>query len=148
MSSDTSKNNLPILEIPITDEEDDIGLTPLTQPGTPLIFGNKARLRPHEILVPPPSGKDDFQTQWRLSPSSSDLLDKNIFTPRTLTRSRTLPGPLSTATTIKFEDTMIEDLVFEPEKLVRLRRWILTIAVGESTTQPRKPGHESYTSGF
>ena len=133
MSSDTPKSNLEILEIPITDEEDDIGLTPLTRPGTPLIIGTKGRLRPHEIFVPPPSSKDDFQKQWRLSPSSPDLLDKNIFTPRTLARSRTLPGPLSTATTMKFEDPMIEDLVFESEKLVRLRRWILTIVIGEFT---------------
>jgi len=130
MNSDTPRSNPPILEIPATEEEDDIGLTPLTRPGTPLIIGTKLRLRPHEILVPPPTDKDDFQTQWRLSPSSSDLLDKNIFTPRTLPRSRTVPEPLATATSINFEDTMTEDLVFEPEKLVRLRRWILTIVVG------------------
>ncbi|KAF9647157.1 DUF1630-domain-containing protein [Thelephora ganbajun] len=67
--------------------------------------------------------------QWRPSSPSSDLLDKNIFTPRTLTRSKTVPEPLVTAATIKFEDTTVEDLVFEPEKLTRLRRWILTIAV-------------------
>ena len=130
MSSDAPKSNLPTLEIPITDEEDDIGLTPLTRPGTPLIIGTKPRLRPHEIFSPPPTDKDDFQVQLRLSPSSSDLLDKNIFTPRTLTRSRTVPEPLVTTTTIKFEDTMTEDLVFEPERLIRLRRWILTIVVG------------------
>lgn len=130
MNSDAPKSNLPSLELPATEEEDDIGLTPLTRPGTPLIIGTKPRLRPHEILVPPPTGKDDFQTQWRLSPSSSDLLDKNIFTPRTLPRSRTVPEPLATATSIKFEDIMTEDLVFEPAKLVRLRRWILTIVIG------------------
>lgn len=130
MDSDAPKRNLPILEVPTAEEEEDIGLTPLTRPGTPLVIGTKPRLRPHEILVSPPTGKDDFQLQW-LSPSSSDLLDKNIFTPRTLTPSRTVPESLVTAATIKFEDTMLEDLVFEPEKLVRLRRWILTIAVGE-----------------
>ena len=123
MDTDAPKRDIPILEIPITEEEEDIGLTPLTRPGTPLIIGTKPRLRPHEILVPPPTGKDDFQPQW-LSPSSSNLLDKNIFTPRTLTRSRTLPESLVTAATIQFEDTMLEDLVFEPEKLVRLRRWV------------------------
>ena len=130
MGSDAPKSNLPILEIPITDEEDDIGLTPLTRPGTPLIINAKPRLRPHEILVPPPTGKDDFRTQWWLSPSSPDLLDRNIFSPRTLTRSKTVPKPLATAGTIKFEETMVEDLVFESERLVRLRRWILTIVVG------------------
>ena len=41
MSSEAPKSNLPTLEIPITDEEDDIGLTPLTRPGTPLIIGTK-----------------------------------------------------------------------------------------------------------
>lgn len=131
MSSDAPKINLPILEIPIIDEEDDIGLTPLTRPGTPLIIGTKPRLQPHEIFIPPPTGKDDFQMQRRLSPSSSDLLDKNISTPVILTRSRTVPEPPVTAATIKFEDTMLEDLIFEPEKLVRLRRWILTVVVGE-----------------
>ena len=80
MSSDAPKSNLPTLEIPITDEEDDIGLTPLTRPGTPLIISTKPRLRPHEIFVPPSADKDDFQVQLQLSPSSSDLLDKNIFT--------------------------------------------------------------------
>ena len=129
MSSDTSNSNLPIPEVPTTDEEDDIGLTPLTRPGTPLIIDTKPQLRPHEIFMPPPTGKD-FQTQWRLSPSSPDLLDGNIFSPRTLARSKTVHGPLATTTRIKFEETMIEDLVFEPEKLVRLRRWILTIVVG------------------
>ena len=129
MSSEAPKSNLPTLEIPITDEEDDIGLTPLTRPGTPLIISTKPRLRPHEIFVPPPTDKDDFQVQLRVSPSS-DLLDKNIFTPRTLTRSRTAPEPLVTTTAIKFEDTMTEGLVFEPERLIRLRRWILTVVVG------------------
>ena len=123
------------LDIPFSDEEDDIGLTPLTRSGTPLIFSPKTRLRPHEILLPSPTGKDDLQAPWLLSPSSSNLLDKNIFTPRTLTRSRTVPGPLVTSTsTINFKDTVIEDLVFEPEKLVLLRRWILTIAVGAFTS--------------
>ena len=145
MSSDAPKSNPPILEIPITDEEDDIGLTPLTRPGTPLVIGTKPRLRPHEILVPPPTGKDDFQMQWGLSPSSSDLLDKNIFTPRALTRSRTLPD---TAASIKFGETMIEDLVFEPEKLVRLRHWVLTLVVGEFASYTRKLGYELFSSGF
>ena len=140
MNSDTSQSGLPILEIPITDEEDDIGLTPLTRPGTPLIIGTKPRLRPHEILVPPPIGKDDFQTQWRLSPSSPDLLDGNIFSPRAIARSKTVPGPLAAAPRIKFEETMIEDLVFEPEKLVRLRRWILAIAVGAFVPRNSKTG--------
>ena len=139
MTSNASKSNLTVLEIPVTEEEDDIGLTPLTRPGTPLIIGTKPRLRPHEILVPPPTGKD-FQTQWRLSPSSPDLLDRNIFTPRTLTRSNTVPRPLATADTTKFEETMIEDLVFEPEKLVRLRRWILTIVVGALSLRSSKTG--------
>lgn len=133
MNSDACKDNLPILKVPVSDEEDDIGLTPLSRPGTPLIIGNKPRLRPHEILVPPPSVKDGFQTPLLLSQSSSDLLDKNIFTPRTLARSRTVPEPLVTAATIKFNDTTIEGLVFEPQKLDRLRRWILTIAVGAFT---------------
>lgn len=125
---------MPILDISVSDEEDDIGLTPLsTRPGTPLIIGTKPRLRSHETPVPPPTGKDDFQTQRLLSPSSSDLLDKNTFNPRSPTRSRTFPGPLVKAATIKFEDAMIEDLVFEPQKLVRLRRWILTIAAGVFT---------------
>jgi hypothetical protein len=132
MSSSAFRSNPPILEIPLSDEEDDIGLTPLTRPGTALIIGKKPRLRPHEILVPTPTGKDDLQTPWLLSASSSDLLDKNIFTTRTLTRSRTFPEPLVTAASGKFEDTMVEDLAFEPEKLVRLRRWILAIAVGMS----------------
>ena len=132
----------------MTDEEDDIGLTPLTRPGTPLIIGTKPRLRPHEIMVPPPAAKDESQMQWRLSPSSSDLLDKNIFTPRTLTRSRTAPEPLVTAATTKFEETTIEDLGFEPEKLVRLRRWILTIVVGALAPEARKWGDESRYSGF
>lgn len=130
MGSDAAKSNLPILDIPTTDEEDDIGLTPLTRPGTPLTISTKQRLRPHEILIPPPAGKDDFQMQWQLSPSSPDLLDKNIFMPRTLTRSRTVPESLVTAGTIQFEETMPGDLVFEPEKLIRLRRWILAIAIG------------------
>jgi len=149
MSSGASKGNLRILDIPITDEEDDIGLTPLTRPGTPLIIGAKPRLRPHEILVPPPTGKDDFRMQWGLSPSSPDLLDKNIFTPRTLSRSKTVPEPLATAGTINFEDTMIEDLVFEPEKLVRLRRWILALVVG-AFAPPRLEDsvHESCFSGL
>ena len=134
MSSDVSESSLGVLEISLSDEEDDIGLTPLTRPGTPLIIGNNQRLRPHEILVPPHTAKDDFQPPWLSSPSSSDLLEKNIFSQRTLTRSRTVPAPLVTATTVKFEDTMMEALVFEPEKLVRLRRWILAIAVGPHAT--------------
>lgn len=133
MSSDEPKDNPPALTIPLSDEEDDIGLTPLTRPGTPLLIGTKPRLRPHEILVPPPTGKDELQAPWLLSQPSSDLLDKNIFSPRTLTRSRTVPGPLVTAATVTFKDTTTEDLVFEPEKLVRLRRWILTIVVGALT---------------
>ena len=141
MSSDTPKNNLPILAIPITDEEEDIGLTPLTRPGTPLIINSKPRLRPNEILVPPPTGKDDFQTQWWLSPSSPDLLDRNIFSPRTLTRSKTVPKPLVTTDTIKFEETTVEDLVFEPERLTRLRRWILSIIVGAFVPNSRKADH-------
>ena len=149
MSSDASMNNLPILEAPTTDEEEDIGLTPLTRPGTPLIIGNKPRLRPHEILVPPSTGKDDFQTEWRLSPSSPDLLDGNIFSPRTLTRSKTLPGPVVTAVTrIKFEETMVEELVFEPEKLFRLRRWVLSIVVGAFAPETQKLGDETCCSGF
>ena len=138
MNSKASKSNPPKLSVPVSDEEDDIGLTPLTRPGTPLIIGTKARLRPHEILVPSHASKDDLQTPWLLSSSSPDLLEKNIFSPRTLTRSNTVPTPLATAATTKFEDTMIEDLVFEPEKLVRLRRWILTIVIGTSATQPSK----------
>jgi hypothetical protein len=137
MSSDVCENNLPILKIPLSDEEDDIGLTPLTRPGTPLINGTKTRLRPHEILVSPPSNKDGFQPRLLLSSSSSDLLDKNIFAPRTPTRSRTVPEPLVTAATIKFEDTRIGDLDFEPQKLVLLRRWILTIVVGAFTINIR-----------
>lgn len=132
MSSDVRKHNLPILKTPLSDEEDDIGLTPLTRPGTPLIIGT-TRLRPHEILVSPSNGKDGFQPQLLLSSSSSDLLDKNIFTPRTLPRSRTVPEPLVSAATIKFEDARIEGLVFEPQKLVRLRRWILAIVIGVFT---------------
>jgi hypothetical protein len=130
MNSEESKDNPPVLMIPLSDEEEDIGLTPLTRPGTPLIIGTKQRLRPHEILVSPPTSKEDSQTPWPLSQSASDLLDKNIFSPRTLSRSSTVREPLVTATTIKLEDTTIEDLVFEPEKLVRLRRWLLTIVVG------------------
>jgi len=140
MGSNASDSSLGVLKISLSDEEDDIGLTPLTRPGTPLIIGSKQRLRPHEIIVPPHTAKDDFQPPWLSSPSSSDLLEKNIFSPRTLTRSRTVPAPLVTATTIKFEDTMMEALVFEPEKLVRLRRWILAIEVGTHATQHPKLG--------
>ena len=130
MSADTLKSTPPILEIPIADEEDDIGLTPLTRPGTPLIIGTKPRLRPQEILVPSPISRGDSQTPWLQSPSSPDLLDRNILPPRTLTRSKTVSGPVVTAATTKPEEIMIEDLDFEPEKLVRLRRWILTVALG------------------
>lgn len=130
MNSNECKSDLPIFKILVSDEEDDIGLTPLTRPGSPLIIGTKPRLRPHEILVPPPTDEDDFQTQRLLSSSSSDLLDKNIFTSRTLNRSRTVPEPLVSAASIKFKESVIEDLVFEPEKLVCLRRWILAIVVG------------------
>ena len=128
MGSDAFKSDLRPQGVPTTDEEEDIGLTPLTRPGTPLIIGSNPRLRTHEIPVPPSTGKDEFQPQWQLSPSSPDLLDRNIFSPRTLTRSKTLPGPLVTAASVKLEETMIEDL--EPERLARLRRWILTIVVG------------------
>lgn len=140
MSSVACKDNVPIPNIPVSDEEEDIGLTPLTRPGTPLIIGPKSRSRPHEILVPSPTSKDDFPAQWSLSSSSSDLLDKNIFTPRTLPRSGTLPEPLVTTAAIKFEDTMVEDLVFEPQKLICLRRWILTVVVGVLTVKRSKLG--------
>lgn len=132
MSSNACKNNLPILNIQVSDEEEDIGLTPLAR--SPLIIGTKSRLRPHEIPISPPASKDDLQTRLLLSPSSPDLLDKNTLTPRTLSRSKTFPKPLVTAATIKFEHTMINDLVFEPQKLVHLRRWILTIVVGMYAT--------------
>ena len=35
MNSGASASNLPILQISITDEEDDLDLTPLSRPGTP-----------------------------------------------------------------------------------------------------------------
>ena len=135
MNSDACKNNLPVLNIQVSDEEDDIGLTPLTRPrGTPLIIGTgKPRLRSNEIFAPPPAGKDGLHMQRSLSPSSSELLDKNVFTPRSHTLSRTVPEPLITSATVKFEDTAIEDLAFEPERLARLRRWILTIVIGMFT---------------
>ena len=86
--------------------------------------------------MPSHTSKDELQTSWLLSSPSPDQLDKNIFSPRIITRSNAVPTPLVTAATTKFEDTMIEDLIFEPEKLARFWCRILTIAIGMFATQP------------
>src|SRR6202041_2773405 len=84
--SNPARPGLHTPESPI-EEEDDIGLTPITRPSTPLI-PPRARFRPPDLVFTN-DGYDILITPLA-SPSSPDLLDRVIFSPRTLTRSKTL----------------------------------------------------------
>jgi hypothetical protein len=98
-----------------SDDEDDIGLTSISRPSTPLV-------RPGRLLLP----QNDTAL---VSPSSPDLLDRVIFSPRTLTRSRTLP---TVTTNTRVEEDLLDKLILEPDRVIKLRRWILGLAIGGS----------------